>query len=39
MSKICEKCKNGKMVFYDGSQEHEPIEVCNNCGFERKPED
>ena len=29
----CKKCK-GKMVFYDGSLEHEPKWVCNNCGLE-----
>lgn len=27
MSKYCEKCKS-KILFYDGSLEHEPKEVC-----------
>jgi len=35
MSEYCPKCKEGKMVFYDGSFEHEPKEVCNVCGYEK----
>lgn len=32
MSEICPKCKNGRLTFYDGAFEHEPREVCDNCG-------
>jgi transposase-like protein len=29
----CPKCSKGNLVFYDGAFEHEPIWVCNNCGY------
>jgi hypothetical protein len=32
MSEYCKKCKNGKLTFFDGASEHEPREVCNECG-------
>ena len=34
MSEYCNKCNNGKMVFYDGAFENEPLFKCNNCGYE-----
>jgi len=30
----CPKCKEGKLVFYDGGFEHDPKYVCNVCGYE-----
>lgn len=34
MSKDCNEC-GGKMIFYDGSFQHEPKFICINCGLEK----
>ncbi len=38
MSKICPKCNNGKLVFYDGGLEHNPKYACVNCDYEKEVE-
>ena len=38
MSETCSKCKKGTLTFFDGATEHNPIWVCDSCGYERKDE-
>ena len=38
MSETCPSCKKGRLTFFDGATEHEPVWVCSNCGKEFKEE-
>jgi hypothetical protein len=36
MAPTCPKCKKGRLSFFDGAFEHDPVWVCDKCNYEER---